>query len=55
MASTAIDPAAWNSGAATSQRVSARNGNEAWKWRAFAVKLRWVSITPFAAPVVPPV
>ncbi len=48
-------PAAWNIGAATSQRVSGVKGQQAMKWKALATRLRWLSITPLAAPVVPPV
>ena len=55
VARTAMDPAAWNSGAMINHRVSGRNGANAWKWKALATRLRWVSITPFEAPVVPPV
>ncbi len=50
-----IVPAAWNIGATTSHRVSAVNGQHAMKWKALATRLPWVSITPLAAPVVPPV
>ena len=48
-------PAAWNIGATTMKRVSSVNGQHARKWKAFATRLPWVSITPLAAPVVPPV
>ena len=53
--STAIEPAAWNSGATTSQHVSGVNGQTIPMCIALATRLRWVSITPFDAPVVPPV
>ncbi len=55
VASTAIDPAAWNRGAMISQRVAGVKGQMAMKWNVLATRFRWVSITPFAAPVVPPV
>jgi len=55
VARTATEPAAWKSGAAISQHVSGRNGQKTWKCKALATRFRWVSITPLAAPVVPPV
>ena len=55
VASAPIVPAAWNIGATTSHEVSAVNGQQAMKWKALATRLPWVSMTPLAAPVVPPV
>ena len=55
VARTAIEPAAWNSGGMISHRVSGPNGHAPWKCSALAIRLRWVRITPLAAPVVPPV
>ena len=48
-------PAAWNIGATTSQLVSEVNGQQVMKCWALATRLPWVRITPFDAPVVPPV
>ena len=48
-------PAAWKSGATTSQLVSRVNGQQAMNAKALAMRLPCVSITPFGEPVVPPV
>ena len=55
VASAPMVPAAWNIGATTMNRVSSVNGQHAMKWKALATRLPWVSMTPLAAPVVPPV
>ena len=50
-----FEPAAWKAGAISRYTSPAPIGARAIQWKVLAMRLRWLSITPFEAPVVPPV